>query len=459
MLLEIRLLDIKKLAALLPLLVFLAGSVASANSEILGTELTPVGADPKPSTDGQIPAWTGGLTTPPDGYVKGEPHIDPYVGEKPLLKISAQNVDQFRGSLTNTQLALISKFSDSYFLNVYKTHRSCAAPEFVYEATKRNVETATMVDDGNGFIGAYAGVPFPIPKSAKEIMWNYQTYYYGYRFSAKTTGGVMYDDGTFTRSQRNDIRYSLYNNPQASSTEDLDGAIFRWMSIYAAPARINGQAFTMTNTINQLKKPRYGSMYRPDTRRVMRFIPSATSYDAPSFEGQGMRYFDDKFLFNGSMDRYDWELIGKKEIYIPYNVYKAVDKSVELEELVTPGFLNPELIRHELHRVWVIEAKLKAEFNHVFHRRTFYIDEDSWIAVGADLYDKNDDLIQGQLGFIKNYYEIPTCTLEFDVMHDLVNGRYNIDNLKLEFGPANLDDANVKLNRFGPAALKRAVGR
>jgi hypothetical protein len=159
------------------------------------------------------------------------------------------------------------------------------------------------------------------------------------------------------------------------------------------------------------------------------------------------------------MDRYNWELKGKKEIYVPYNVYKAVDKSVGLEALVTPGFLNPELIRHELHRVWVIEARLKAEFDHVFHRRTFYIDEDSWIAVGADLYDKSDKLIQGQLGFVKNYYEVPACLLEFDVMYDFVNGRYNIDNLKLEFGPANLDDPDVKPNRFGSAALKRAVGR
>ena len=453
------LVEFKRFTVLGTLLVLLAGNFAFASSEILGTKLTPLGADPNPSADGQIPAWTGGLTTPPEGYVKGEPHIDPYDQEKPILKISAENVDQFRGRLTNTQLALISKYSGSYYLNVYQTHRSCAAPKFIYEATKRNVETAAMVDDGNGFIGAYAGVPFPIPKNAKEIMWNYQTYYYGYRFSAKTTGGVMYDDGTFTRTQRNDIRYSLYNNPQATSSEDLDGAIFKWTSIYSAPARINGQAFTMTNTINQVKKPRYGSMYRPDTRRVMRFVPSATSYDAPSFEGQGMRYFDDKFLFNGSMDRYDWELKGKKEIFIPYNVYKAVENSVELEDLVKPRFLNPELIRHELHRVWVIEARLKSEFEHVFHRRIFYIDEDSWIAIGADLYDENDDLIQGQLGFIKNYYEMPACTLEFDVMHDFVNGRYNIDNLKLEFGPANLDDASIQPNRFGPAALKRAVGR
>ena len=451
--------SIMRIATIGALCAVITGGVAFADSELLGTKLTPMGADPSASADGAIPAWTGGLTKPPEGYVKGEPHIDPYDRDQPLLKISFENVDQFRPRLTKTQLALISKFSDSYYLNVYKTRRSCAVPEFVYDATKRNLETAAMVDDGNGFIGAFAGVPFPIPKSAKEIMWNYQTYYYGHRFSAKTTGGVMYDDGAFTRSQRQDIRYSFYNNPKTASFEDLGGELFKWTGRYAAPARMNGLAFSMTNTINQVEKPRYGNMYRPNTRRVMRSVPNATSYNAPSLEGQGMRYFDDKFLFNGSMDRYNWELKGKKEIYIPYNVYKAVDRSVGLEALVTPGFLNPELIRHELHRVWVIEARLKAEFDHVFHRRTFYIDEDSWIAVGTDLYDKNDKLIQGQLGYVKNYYEMPACFLEFDVMHDFVNGRYNIDNLKLEFGPANLDDPDVKPNRFGPAALKRAVGR
>ena len=206
--------------------------------------------------------------------MKGEPHIDPYDRDQPLIRIFAGNVDQFRTRLTKTQLALISKFPDSYYLNVYKTRRSCAAPEFVYEATKRNVETAAMVDDGNGFIGAFAGVPFPIPKFAKEIMWNYQTYYYGYRFSAKTSGGVMYDNGTFTRTQRSDIRYSFYNNPQTASFEDLGGELFKWTGRYAAPARMNGLAFSMTNTINQVEKPRYGNMYRPDTRRVMRSVPN-----------------------------------------------------------------------------------------------------------------------------------------------------------------------------------------
>ena len=453
------LLEVKKHTLSAMFLAFFAVSFASASGDILGTKLTPLGANPNPSSDGEIPAWTGGLITPPEGYVRGEPHIDPYSAEQPILKISAENVDQYRNRLTNTQLSLISKYSGAYYLNVYKTHRSCAVPQFVYDATKRNIETAKMVDDGNGFIGAFAGVPFPIPENAKEIMWNYQTYYYGHRFSAQSTGGVMYEDGTFTRTQRNDIRYSLYNNPQTSSFDDLGGDLFKWTGIYVAPPMMNGLAFSMTNTINQVERPRYGHMYRPDTRRIMRSVPNATSYNAPSLEGQGMRYFDDKFLFNGSMDRYDWKLIGKKEIYIPYNVYKAVQQSVDLTELVTPGFLNPELLRYELHRVWVIEAQLKAEFDHAFHRRIFYIDEDSWIAVGADLYDEKDNLIQGQLGFIKNYYEIPACTLEFDVMHDFVNGRYNIDNLKLEFGPANLDDPSIKPSRFGPAALKRAVGR
>ncbi|MEC8177506.1 MAG: DUF1329 domain-containing protein, partial [Pseudomonadota bacterium] len=174
------LLEVKKFTLSTMFLAFFAVSFASASGDILGTKLTPLGANPNPSSDGEIPAWTGGLITPPEGYVRGEPHIDPYSAEQPILKISAKNVDQYRNRLTNTQLSLISKYSGAYYLNVYKTHRSCAVPQFVYDATKRNIETAKMVDDGNGFIGAFAGVPFPIPEKAKEIMWNYQTYYYGH---------------------------------------------------------------------------------------------------------------------------------------------------------------------------------------------------------------------------------------------------------------------------------------
>ena len=438
---------------------FLATSLYAADATRLGRDLTPLGSDPKASADGSIPAWKGGITTPPAGYVRGESHIDPFATDKPLYTITAANAGKYASKLMVGQLALLNKHPATYKMHVYKSRRSCALPQVVYDATRKNVTRAKLVDGGNGVEGGLIGVPFPIPNKAVEVFWNHNFHWQGgYRYSAKTLGGTIYPNGDWARVVREDKRFGHYANPQ-STAADLKNRQFDWLGIWSAPNRFAGSGFSMTNTINQKRQPRHGFFYRPDLRKIVRATPTSATHDSPLTTGFGLRNSDNMFLFNGSPDRYNWKLLGKKEMLIPYNAYKITHTDLDPETLLTPNHMHTDYPRYEAHRVWVLEATLKEGATAVYHRRVFYVDEDSWIFAGSDLYDENNKLVRFQEAFIKNYYEAPACLQDFDVMYDLASGRYNIDHLKLEFGPANLDDEEVSPKNFGSMSLKRAAGR
>ena len=82
-------------------------------------------------------------------------------------------------------------------------------------------------------------------------------------------------------------------------------------------------------------------------------------------------------MFNGAPDRYDWKLIGKKELYIPYNAYRLDSPQLKYSDIIKPGHINRDLTRYELHRVWEVEATLKTGERHIYAKRHFFIDEDT----------------------------------------------------------------------------------
>ena len=142
-------------------------------------------------------------------------------------------------------------------------------------------------------------------------------------------------------------------------------------------------------------------MFRPDLRKIMRSTPAAATYDGPLSTSAGLRQNDNMFLFSGAPDRYEWKIVGKREMYVPYNAYKASSTANDPADLMTPNHLNPDFLRYELHRVWVIEATGKPGIIMNYGRRTFYVDEDSWIFLEADLYDQQGELTRTQHAFIK----------------------------------------------------------
>ena len=158
----------------------LAATTGSAHAAVgadeaakLKSTLTPVGAEKAGNKAGTIPAWDGGLVKAPAGYKSGDSRPDPYAAEKPVLSINAKNMAQHADKLTDGVQALMKKYPD-FRIDVYPTHRTAAAPQFVYDNTFKNATRAKTVDAGHGIQGAWSGIPFPIPKDGYEAIWNHR---------------------------------------------------------------------------------------------------------------------------------------------------------------------------------------------------------------------------------------------------------------------------------------------
>ena len=186
----------------------------------------------------------------------------------------------------------------------------------------------------------------------------------------------------------------------------------------------------------------------------MRRAPNV-AYDNPGTASDGLRTNDQLGLFNGSPDRYDWKLVGRKEFYVPYNNYKLSSDQIKSADAIKPKFLNPDLLRFELHRVWVVEATLKPGVSHLYAKRVFYIDEDTWQAVTSDSYDQRGQLWRVGDSYGLEYAQVPVYGTGVDAIYDLQSGRYTAIGFTND-GPSI--DFSVKLTPedFTPETLRNA---
>lgn len=149
------------------------------------------------------------------------------------------------------------------------------------------------------------------------------------------------------------------------------------------------------------------------------------AYDTPSPAGGGVGTVDETQVFYGSLDRYDYKLLGRKEMFIPYNTFKLHDeKQCAPDQVFTPNHLNPDCVRWELHRVWVVEATLKEGKRHVYPRRVIYWDEDIYAVGMADNYDEAGKIYRVTQTHYYPFYETTGHNTHEFVVHDLTNGAY-----------------------------------
>lgn len=428
-------------------------AVSSQLAATLGTNLTPFGAEKHGNAAGTIPAWNGGITKAPAGYARsGQHHVDPFPEDRPLFTITAANLSQYSENLTPGQIALFKAYPETYQMPVYQTRRSGSAPQWVYDNTVKNAVTAKLVDGGNGFTDAYGGIPFPIPQSGVEALWNHIARYRGTYFVRRASEVAVQRNGSYTLvTSQQEVLFKYYL--QNGSFADLNNTMFYYLSFTTSPARLAGGALLVHETLDQVKEPRQAWGYNAGQRRVRR-APSL-AYDTPVVAADGLRTTDDTDMFNGAPDRYDWKLVGKKEVYIPYNNYKITSPDVKYKELLLPGHLNPALTRNELHRVWVVEGTLKPGVRHSYSKRTLYLDEDSWQAAVVDQYDGRGELWRVSISYLKNYYDLPTTWTAVDVFHDLQARRYHVQNLDNE--DSNTIDFTQPIpddSAFKPASLR-----
>jgi Protein of unknown function (DUF1329) len=397
-------------------------SAASAeDAKKLGTTLTPVGAEMAANKDGAIPEYKGGVTTPPAGYKKGDGiRPDPFASDKPRLSIDAKNMEQYADKLTEGAKALMKKYP-SYRIDVYPTHRSAAFPKFVTDNTAKCAVSAKTTNNGRAMEGCQAGFPFPIPKDGYEAMWNHLVRFNGQAYTFKYRAYNVDASGTATMSTEGTINqeYPYWD----SANKDAD-TYYKIKIAYSGPARRAGEGLLVIDPLDFAKKGRRAWQYLPGQRRVK--LAPDVSYDTPNPGTAGATTYDDAFIFNGSMDRYNFKLLGKKEMFIPYNAYKMAYGSTA-ETLLKPNHLNPDLVRWELHRVWAVEATLIEGKRHIYSKRVFYLDEDSWVAVASDQYDARGQLYRAGFQYIAPSYEVPAPFADLQGHYDLIAGLYMIN--------------------------------
>jgi hypothetical protein len=359
-------------------------------------ERLPWGALKAGNQDGSIPAYTGGLpdTTRPAGFKKDSGFwADPFADDKPLYTITGANVDQYADKLSEATRELLKRFP-SYKVDVYPTRRSVAYPDWQIEHMEQNAAgRCTLIEGGLGVAGCFGGVPFPNPKNGYEAMWNLQLAYKG--ASAWTYGQGWYVDASgskvLTAEVNNRNQNDYYNKDLTPEQFYADGGLYLANnSTYSAPARNVGEGNLQKKYLDPSKPDRTWN-YSPGQRRV-RLSPDA-AYDFPIATSGGAMLYDEIFMFSGKMDRYDWKLVGTKEMIIPYNNYRWFN--TKAEEMLRKDHPNPDVMRWELHRVYVVEATLKQGQRHVVAKRRFYLDEDANAAGMMDGWDASGKLSRG----------------------------------------------------------------
>lgn len=428
-------------------------AVSPQEANKLGTSLTPLGGEKAGNADGSIPAWTGGLPKNAAAVDSKGFLADPFANEKPLFIITAATVDKYKDKLSDGQIAMFKRYPETYKIPVYPTHRTVAVPADINESAKRSALNVTPINDGNG-LANFTGnryYAFPIPKNGVEVIWNHVTRYHGGNLRRTITQATPQSNGDFTVIRFKDevAVPSLLGDLKPGSDENV---LSYFKQEVTAPARLAGNVLLVHETLDQVQEPRKAWIYNAGQRRVRR--APQVAYDGVGTSSDGLRTTDNFDMFSGAPDRYDWKLIGKKEMYIPYNSYKLDSPNLKYTDVIKAGHINQDLTRYELHRVWEVVATVKPNERHVYAKRHMYIDEDSWQVALADHYDGRGQLWRVAEGHAQFYYDhqVPAYTVE--ALYDLIAGRYialgmkNEEKRSFEFGVV------AKAGDYTPAALR-----
>jgi hypothetical protein len=388
----------------------------------LGASLTPAGAERAGNNDGTIPAWTGGIGAMP--AQNAAPRPDLFAAERPLFSITSTSLPRYAARLPEGMKALFAKYP-GYRMNVYPTHRTAAAPQAVYDAILRNATAAHAASEGitSGIEGAAGGIPFPIPHDGAEAVWNHVLGFWGAARETRLSTYVVFgaQPPELTDARREVVDFPYYYPGATAAT--IGPYYFKRREMTVGPPERAGEAYVALQPLNVARDKFTAWQYLPGQRRVRR-APSL-SYDTPDPDASGLESFDDYYIFSGGLDRYRYTLLGKREMYVPYNSNRLLNLAPS--EVLTPRFANPDDLRFELHRVWVIDATLVPGQRHIVPHRRLYLDEDTWFAVYADVWDRDGQLWKFSHGSMVAITELPAVVLGPQFVYDLQYGAYVFD--------------------------------
>ncbi|MBL4583638.1 MAG: DUF1329 domain-containing protein [Pseudomonadales bacterium] len=441
---------------------FVAGNAVAKVSEEkaaeIGKSLTWSGAERAGNADGTIPAYTGGFDKNliPTGWKPGMSYTNPFPEDKVLITINASNVDQHMDKLAPGTVAMIKTYPDTYYLNVYKTRRTAGVTESAAEDIKYNATHATLAEGGSGVLGMHGSTPFPIPNEGVEAVWNHVIRWRGgMRVVQDEATFAPQVDGSYAKATRT---VNFFFNPEFKKGGPRDDIIFFYTSKVNSPSRLTGEIILLHETANQSDHPRIVWKYYTGQRRVRR-APDA-GHDSPSADADGLFVSDQVDGINGAINaRFEWEIVGKQEMYIPYNNFDMNQPNVSYDDLIQKGHINPKWSRWELHRVWVVKGKLKQGQRHVYGSRVLYIDEDSWQVAVHDMYDVKDNLWRTMELFTTIFWDANISWVQGYTTYDILAKRYYVRGLVNEEKPYVFDQPGVAgMKGYTPAALRR-MGR
>lgn len=429
-------------------------TVAARGAELGGARLTCTGAERAGSKSGVPPyrgqwldRWPGMKSA--QGYDPG-----PYSDEQPLYVITADNANQYAALLSEGQKALFAKYPKTFRMPVYPSHRDFRFPDLACEQTRRNLETASLKSEGLELSGVHGGIPFPFPASGLEAIWNVMATRHVWNETATVDTADVFPSGKIAWGKMKYLTLAPGAAPDGSGKVENNIAAY-FLSEVLLPARDKGSIGVGFQPFNFKDGSTHVWQYNPGTRRLRQAPDIAFDYPVPP---SGLRTVDDDHLFNGSPERYQWKLLGKRELLIPYNNFRINDPALKYKDLLTPDSLNPDYQRYELHRVWVIEATLKKGLRHVYGRRTIYADEDTWLAHWADNYDTRDQLWRTAMVHYRYAPDAQAFHRGVSIYHDLNLGAYEATYLVNEAGKGwwrlNRDDLNPQM--FNPNAVTRS---
>ena len=434
--------------------------VPQAEADRLGRDLTCVGAERAGNKEGTIPEFSGKWLGAPPGIQytphEGQHPVDPYSDDKPLFTITAQNLTQYESRLSDGQKAMFKRYPQSFRMPVFPGRRDFRYPDYVCVNAKKNALNAEISDGGLGIANAVkAGTPFPIPKTGDELLMNHTFTFRAHEEVVIRDAANVASNGSVAWGRQINQSVILGTDPKASG-QPLEGVQSQFIGGVLLPEREKGGMTVALEPSNFAKAKRLAWTYDPGTRRV-RQLPEL-GFDQPIGGTGGKMTIDSDRLFNGSPERYDWKIVGKREMYIPANAYKLHANTVKYAELIRSGHANPDFMRYELRRVWVLEGTLKEGVRHLYTKRVMQLDEDTWHAVMSDYYDARGQL--WEWGVIYFYYAFDAVSWQAgsSFYHDLNSGGYVGYNLFQERDKGMvLNKGLLKDEMFTPAYLRGLV--
>ncbi len=418
----------------------------------LGTTHTLWGAEIAGTADGEYPAYEGGIEPPANFDPDSGQWPDPFPEDKPLFSIDSSNMEEHKDRLTEGVMELMRRYP-TYRMDIYPTRRAVHIPEYHANSALENAKNpeCKTVGNGVGLRGCWGGTPFPIPKNGYEAMWNHLLTL-NLPGHLITDGYLVDANGAMTRLVVSDGHADTpYNNPDQKPYEGSGKYYLRSMNLSIEPAR---QAGTQTLLWFPLMYDTDNSRawnYQPGLRRV-RMAPEF-SYDTPVAQNGGTMFFDEIGIFNGRMDRFNFELKGKKLMYMPYNQHRFHEHRGDPSVMLDANHVNPDHFRYELRRVWVVEATPHEGVRHVAKKKLFYLDEDSWAALAYEGWDNSDKLFRVIHGLsMTNYYKGGVVLFTAMIAYDLTKGQYAA--LSTLFTPGSFLKQN--LSQFPDAEMSPA---